>query len=474
MNRLLCTTLVKYSQWNAIKPNRTVQWCALSTSSSSLQAAAEQNTANSQHYDIIIAGGGMVGTALACALGKNTRLQNKNILLLEAAAGFKQPSTEQYSNRVSAISKGTYRLMKTIGAWEEIEQTRVKPVLKMQVWDACSDALITFNYDDFSENISWIVENDVLLASIYRQLENVPNVHVRYSSKIASCELIRDGADKSTVRLSDGETLKCDLLVGADGYNSLVRRQMGVQNFALAYNQMGVVATLRLANGPTDNVTAWQRFLPTGPIALLPLNDDTSSLVWSTGVAEAKRLLQLDGDSFIAAVNAAFHKPMPRNTLVDDVMKGVNTLVKQTTGQRLEAAPVVEKELPSSRAAFPLGLGHTSTYVGQGVCLIGDAAHRVHPLAGQGVNLGFGDVQTLVDVLADANYAGLGISNLSELLRYEQQRLKHNVPVLLTTHSLQRLYSTDFVPTVALRSIGLTLTNAFPPVKKFLMNYAMS
>uniref|UniRef100_A0A182MID6 FAD-binding domain-containing protein n=1 Tax=Anopheles culicifacies TaxID=139723 RepID=A0A182MID6_9DIPT len=213
MNRLLCTTLVKYSQRNAIKPNCPVQWRGLSTSSSILQATTEQDTANSQHYDIIIAGGGMVGTALACALGKNTRLQNKNILLLEAAAGFKQPSTEQYSNRVSAISKGTYRLMKTIGAWEEIEQTRVKPVLKMQVWDACSDALITFNYDDLSENISWIVENDVLLASIYRQLETVPNVRVRYSSKIASCELIRDGADKSTVKLSDGETLKCDLLV---------------------------------------------------------------------------------------------------------------------------------------------------------------------------------------------------------------------------------------------------------------------
>ncbi|XP_053678550.1 ubiquinone biosynthesis monooxygenase COQ6, mitochondrial [Anopheles nili] len=263
--------------------------------------------------------------------------------------------------------------------------------------------------------------------------------------------------------------------VGADGFNSLVRRQMGVQNFTYAYNQMGVVATLRLANaGLTDNLTAWQRFLPSGPIALLPLSDDMSSLVWSTGVAEAKRLLQLDASSFVAAVNAAFHKPMPRNTIVDDVMKSVNALLKQSTGQRLEAAPVVEGEIPTSRAAFPLGLGHTSTYAGQGVCLIGDAAHRVHPLAGQGVNLGFGDVQTLVDILAEANYSGMGISNINDLIRYEQQRLRHNVPVLLTTHGLQQLYTTDFPATVAIRSIGLTLTNAFPPVKKFLMNYAMS
>ncbi|XP_058126983.1 ubiquinone biosynthesis monooxygenase COQ6, mitochondrial [Anopheles ziemanni] len=472
MNRLIQgRVLLKSVASNALKSN---QWRTIATTINRPQSTGPDGAP--QHYDIIIVGGGMVGTALACALGKNSRLQDKRILLLEAAPGFKEPSAEQYSNRVSAISKGTYRLMQSIGAWEEIERTRVKPVLKMQVWDACSDALITFNYDDLSENISWIVENDVLLASVYRQLQSVPSVEIRYASKLASCELIRDGAEKSTVQLASGERLCCDLLVGADGYNSLVRRQMGVHNFTLAYNQMGVVATLRLAPPRTaDNVTAWQRFLPTGPIALLPLNDEMSSLVWSTGVAEAKQLLQLDATAFASAVNAAFNKPVPHNSLVDDVMKSVHTLIKTTTGgQRFESAPVVEAEVPNSRAAFPLGLGHTSTYVGQGVCLIGDAAHRVHPLAGQGVNLGFGDVQALTDMLASANYAGLGVNNLNELVRYEQQRLKHNLPVLLTTHSLQRLYTTDFVPTVALRSIGLTLTNALPPVKKFLMNFAMS
>lgn len=473
MNRLANRTfLSKYLVSNALKPARG-QWRTIATSGSLLQAPG--NDGVPKHYDIIIVGGGMVGTALACALGKTSRLQDKSILLLEAAPGFKKPSVEQYSNRVSAISKGTYRLIKTIGAWEEIERTRVKPVLKMQVWDACSDALITFNYDDLSENISWIVENDVLLASIYRQLESVPSVEIRYSAKLAKCELIRDGAPKSTVQFASGEKLCCDLLVGADGFNSLVRRQMGAHNFTLAYDQMGVVATLRLGTPRTaDNVTAWQRFLPTGPIALLPLNDEMSSLVWSTGVSDAKRLLQLDSDAFVAAVNVAFNKPVPRHTVVDDVMKSVHKLIKTTTGQRLEAAPVVEGEVERSRAAFPLGLGHTSTYVAQGVCLIGDAAHRVHPLAGQGVNLGFGDVQVLTDVLGSANYAGLGVNNVNELLRYEQQRLQHNLPVLLTTHSLQRLYTTDFMPTVALRSIGLALTNALPPVKKFLMNVAMS
>ncbi|XP_065072879.1 ubiquinone biosynthesis monooxygenase COQ6, mitochondrial [Ochlerotatus camptorhynchus] len=449
-----------------------LQWRLASTTTASHTSSSTEKPA--EFYDIIIAGGGMVGTTLACSLGKNPRLADRRILLLEAAAGFKQPLTETYSNRVSAISKGTHRLMKAIGAWDHIEATRVKPVLKMQVWDACSDALITFNYDDMADNISWIVENDVLLSSVYRQLEGVKNVEIRYSSRMEECSLIRDGAEKSTVRLSNGDRVQCELLVGADGFNSLVRRSMGVDNFTLAYNQMGVVATLKLAGAVANNVTAWQRFLPTGPIALLPLNDDMSSLVWSTTVAEAKRLVQLDEPSFVAALNEAFTKSYPRNNVIEEIMKNVNSLISSQTGQRLEPAPVVEAVMEKSRAAFPLGLGHTSTYVGHGVCLIGDAAHRVHPLAGQGVNLGFGDVQCLTDVLAEANYSGLGLNNIAELVKYEQERLRHNVPIILTTHGLQRLYTTDFAPIVGLRSIGLTITNSVPPLKKFLMNYAMS
>lgn len=191
-----------------------LQWRLASTATATHTPSSNENPA--EFYDIIIAGGGMVGTTLACSLGKNPRLADRRILLLEAAAGFKQPSTETYSNRVSAISKGTHRLMKAIGAWDQIEATRVKPVLKMQVWDACSDAQITFNYDDLADNISWIVENDVLLSSVYRQLEGVKNVDIRYSSRMEECSLIRDGADKSTVRLSNGDRVQCELLVSTN------------------------------------------------------------------------------------------------------------------------------------------------------------------------------------------------------------------------------------------------------------------
>uniref|UniRef100_A0A182FJL6 FAD-binding domain-containing protein n=1 Tax=Anopheles albimanus TaxID=7167 RepID=A0A182FJL6_ANOAL len=205
MNRALRKVLLQAGGVARFGPGA-VPWRTLGTVSEGNNKGAQQ------HYDIIIVGGGMVGTALACSLGKNSRLQDKRVLLLEAASGFKQPSIEQYSNRVSAINKNAHRLMKRIGAWEEIERTRIKPVLKMQVWDACSDALITFNYDDFSDNISWIVENDVLLASVYRQLETVPNVEIRYSAKLADCTLVRDGAERSTVQLTNGELLTCELL----------------------------------------------------------------------------------------------------------------------------------------------------------------------------------------------------------------------------------------------------------------------
>ncbi|XP_055603260.1 ubiquinone biosynthesis monooxygenase COQ6, mitochondrial [Uranotaenia lowii] len=456
-----------------------VRWFPVQTGRSFSVAANEKQTTTDkpeEYYDVIIAGGGMVGTTLACALGKNSRLSDRKILLLEAAkSGFKPPASGFFSNRVSALSHGTQRLMQSIGAWQQIESVRAKPVLKMQVWDACSDALITFNYDDLSENIAWIVENDVLLGSVYQQLEQVKNVEIRYGAKVEECVLMRDGANRSKVRLSNGDLVGCELLIGADGYNSLVRRAMGSDNFSIGYNQMGLVATLKLdPTGSSGNATAWQRFLPTGPIAMLPLADDVSSMVWSTSVPEAKRLMQLDEKAFVAEVNAAFNKQYPKNNVVSEVLKQVNSFVSAATGQKLEPAPMVQGIFENSRGAFPLALGHTSTYVGQGVCLVGDAAHRVHPLAGQGVNLGFGDVQCLTNVLGEANYSGLGLNNLSQLVRYEQERLKHNVPVLATVHGLQRLYNTDFPPIVGLRSVGLTITNALPVVKKFLMNRAMS
>lgn len=267
----------------------------------------------------------------------------------------------------------------------------------------------------------------------------------------------------------------CYLQIGADGANSIVRQNMNIQNFSLSYKQMGVVATLELdAEETAGNSVAWQRFLPSGPVAMLPLHDSLSSLVWSTSVEHAKELLKMDSTEFVNALNDAFVKNYKSNDVVDNVLKLVGSAcgMKNTTVQQFP--PKVQQIVEGSRAAFPLGFGHAASYVCGGAALIGDAAHRVHPLAGQGVNLGFGDVLTLTEVLSEAVYNGSSLNNLQYLLKYEQQRLKANVPIMLGVHALQRLYCNEFTPFVLARSIGLKLTNNLPPLKKFLMEKAIS
>lgn len=248
-----------------------------------------------------------------------------------------------------------------------------------------------------------------------------------------------------------------------------------MNNFSLSYKQMGVVATLELnAEEAAGNTVAWQRFLPTGPVALLPLTDTLSSLVWSTSVEHAKELLRMEPEAFIDALNEAYLKSYKSNSLVDNVMKAVDGIFALNRNKIQQFPPKVVKLQEGSRAAFPLGFGHASSYVCGGAALIGDAAHRVHPLAGQGVNLGFGDVLQLTEILAEAVYNGSSLDNLQYLLKYEQERLKVNVPIMVGVHALQRLYCNDFPPLVLARSLGLKVTNMAPPLKKFFMEKAIS
>lgn len=263
--------------------------------------------------------------------------------------------------------------------------------------------------------------------------------------------------------------------IGADGANSIVRQSMDVNNFSLSYKQMGVVATLELnAEEAAGNTVAWQRFLPSGPVALLPLTDTLSSLVWSTSVEHAKELLRMEPEQFIDELNNAYLKHFKSNTIVDNVMKSVEGILSLNKNKIKQLPPKVVKLQEGSRAAFPLGFGHASSYVCGGAALIGDAAHRVHPLAGQGVNLGFGDVLELTDILAESAYNGSSLDNIQYLLKYEQERLKVNVPIMVGVHALQRLYCNDFPPLVLARSLGLKVTSLTPLLKKFFMEKAIS
>ncbi|PNF22636.1 Ubiquinone biosynthesis monooxygenase COQ6, mitochondrial [Cryptotermes secundus] len=249
---------------------------------------------------------------------------------------------------------------------------------------------------------------------------------------------------------------------------------MGVQYLSWDYNQMGVVATLNLSE-PMNNVVAWQRFLPTGPVALLPLTDELSSLVWSTSIEHAKELLSISNESFVDALNDALWKKCPRDKIIDVATQRLDNLLEsvfETSNAVRQLHPSISGVVEGSRAAFPLGFGHATCYVGKGVALVGDAAHRVHPLAGQGVNLGFGDVKCLSELLCEAVFNGSSLGNMSHLMKYETLRQRHNLPTMLATEGLQKLYGTTLTPVVVLRSLGLQLTHVLSPVKKMIMNYA--
>eukprot|EP00794_Sanderia_malayensis_P020125 gene20125-22097_t len=445
-------------------------------------------------YDVIIAGGGLVGTALACLLGKEPMLQDQKVLLLEGAP--KQVSLGQtlkeYSNRVSSVTPGTRKLLEECGAWKHIENMRYKPYTKMHVWDACGAGFITFNAneierahsEDGDNRMAYIIENSVIQSSLAKEFADIQsNVHIEYGCRIRDVIFPpKDGSsfdDLVSVCMEDGTTYNAKLLVGADGINSLVRSKAQMKYVKHDYQQSCVVATLHLDKQESSNNIAWQRFLPTGPIAMLPqLFSNQSSLAWSTTTENAKALVEMHEDDFVDAINTAFWEDCDRHPLVDrsgNLFLNMLSAIQPGTfaGSQLEQPPSVCGIDVKSRASYPLGLGHASHYVNNRVALIGDAAHRVHPLAGQGLNLGAGDVACLKNVLVGAVEDGEDIGDLNHLLRFETLRQREVVPMMLAVDAMKRLFSTSSTPFVLARTIGLQATNALKPLKDQFIAFAM-
>eukprot|EP00112_Aurelia_sp_Birch-Aquarium-sp1_P025350 Seg839.8 transcript_id=Seg839.8/GoldUCD/mRNA.D3Y31 product="Ubiquinone biosynthesis monooxygenase COQ6 mitochondrial" protein_id=Seg839.8/GoldUCD/D3Y31 len=311
-----------------ICPRETRRWM------SDGQNASNESRANnsSEEYDIIIAGGGLVGTALACSLGKEPVLQQHKILVLEAAPKMDPMNLapEKYSNRVSSITPGTKRLLEEIGAWDGIRNLRYKGYTKMHVWDACGAGYITFNANEVVKpdenetevNMAFIIENAVILSAMAQRMQELEsNVHVKYSSRIKDIQFPNEKSgngykDLVNVSLENGEDYKAKLLIGADGINSVVRNKAKMRYLKHDYQQTAVVATLHLEKDIPNHI-AWQRFLPSGPIAMLPLSRNRSSLVWSTTPADAKALVQVPEEEFIDSVNNAFMGDCDRHPLID-------------------------------------------------------------------------------------------------------------------------------------------------------------
>jgi len=436
------------------------------------------------YYDVIISGGGMIGGSMAAVLANEPLFSDKSVLLLEAGTKKNyEGAPENYSSRTVALSPSTRELFEEIGVWQHIEGMRYQPVKRMQVWESCSNAMIGFQHDDMNESLAYIVENDIVQAAIDQQVHGAADrVEVKYESPVesyhfpSSDSFVEGESSLAEVTLKSGETIHTQLVIGADGFKSKVRSTADIHTIGWEYEQMGVVAVLELSE-PTENNTAWQRFLPTGPIAMLPLSPEHSCLIWSTGNQEARNLVKLQNHDFVDAVNDAFWSDAeqdPYAQYAEQVMDNVLLTLGLEGSSSQQLPPTVVGVGSGSRAAFPLGFNHASQYVKARMAIIGDAAHRVHPLAGQGANLGFSDVACLKDNLCNAITQGADLGSLPHLLEYETQRQRHNVPVMAGIDGLSKLYGSTWSPLVVARTLGLQATNALNPLKSFFMKTAQT
>ena len=388
-----------------------------------------------QKYDIVIVGGGMVGSALACALG-NTPL---NIAIVENHKPDLTWPDEGFDIRVSAISRSSQHLFEQLGVWEHICADRVSPYNEMHVWDATGNGSIHFDCAEVGEpNLGHIIENRVISRALFEKAEQFTNVHLFCP---ASPKKLTLQPGHTQLELEDGTILDGNLLVGADGGKSWVRQQAGIEVETRTYNQNALVTTVKTSMPHLE--TAWQRFLPTGPLAFLPLMNGYSSIVWSTTPEQAKELLELEDETFRIRLADAFEHKL---------------------GDITELGP---------RAIFPLKGQHARHYVKPHLALVGDAAHTIHPLAGQGVNLGFADVIELARVILEAQQNQKSIGSFKTLRRYERSRRGDNLFMLESMGVFKTLFSNDSSTLSKLRNLGLTLTDHFTPAKNLFIRQAM-
>lgn len=387
-------------------------------------------------FDVVIVGGGMVGSALACALGDGPL----SVALIEANTPNYDWSDDSFGLRVSAITRGSEKFLDKLGVWQTIRHERASAYHDMHVWDAGGDGFIHFDCAEIGEpNLGHIVENRVINKALTLRAKQFTNVTLYCPASPCSLQLDNDSA---TLELDDGTRLNTALLVGADGGQSWVRQQAGIAVSTRDYQQTAVVTTVTTER-PHQH-TAWQRFLPSGPLAFLPLTDDkVSSIVWSTSAEEAERLCQLDETSFKDELETAFGS---------------------TLGKIIACG---------QRASFPIKGQHATHYVKPHLALIGDAAHTIHPLAGQGVNLGFADARCLAETLLSAQQAHRPIGSFKTLRRYERSRRGNNLLMLESMGIFKQLFSNTTPGLRGLRNAGLTLTNRSAPIKHFFMEKAL-
>jgi ubiquinone biosynthesis monooxygenase Coq6 len=500
--------------------------------STSTSPAASHGSAP-EIYDIVTIGGGPVGLSFVSALRSHPSTQDLKIALVDGqdlTTSRAVADPKGFSNRCSSLTPSSVHFLKRIGAWNKIVQERVQPYHGMDVWDGVSGSKVHFDSLDRAPGsglldavaelipgsrfqasrrkyemptgeegaVATMCENTNLTAALLQQLheQTVTSQAFRMMDK-TRVDRIEFGpeasADEKQLDLSQWplvhtttheRPLAARLLVGADGANSPVRTFADIPSPGWDYNQHGVVATLALDHtySPAELRTAYQRFLPTGPIALLPLPGNRASLVWSTTPQHAAKLKTLPPSDFVGMVNAAFRllavdinfllsSASQQKDLAKEVEWRISSTAPSSTGLPSTVPHVLDVQ-EGTVASFPLRLRHADTYTSHRIALIGDAAHTTHPLAGQGLNLGLADAEALAKQVVYGVEHGMDIGSCWCLDGYNAERWAANNAMLGVVDKLQKLYGVGSGPVVWGRSLGLDLVDKLGPVKGMLMGAA--
>ena len=399
--------------------------------------------APTQQFDILVVGGGMIGSALALGLSR----QGWQVGLIEGApaASLMAPaepasSVDDFEPRVSAISLASQRLLEELGAWPKVQASRHCGYREMTVWDGDGTGRIHFDAAELhARSLGTIVENRNIVRALFESLSDS-------SVQLLDGVRVKAWSRGQGVELEDGRCLAARLVVGADGALSRLRQWSGLATREWDYDQQAIVCTVRTSQN--HRYTAWQRFSPTGPLAFLPLLNEAGdehfcSIVWSQDTLEARRLMALETESFRKELEAAIEREL---------------------GEVLAV---------SRRFAFPLRQRHAKDYIADGLALVGDAAHTIHPLAGQGANLGYGDVRALLDELERARELGLAPDDASVLARYQRRRKGENLAMMAAMEGFKQLFARDELPVRWLRNTGMRWLNQLAPLKNRIAAEAM-
>lgn len=401
-------------------------------------------------FDIVIVGGGIAGSALAAALaGSSLQVAVVEAATLSGVAPACSREVNDFDSRVSALTPASQDFLEGLGAWSTMAGIKVSPYQKMHVWDADGTGAIDFSAAEMRQpRLGHIVENRVSVWALRQILAKAANISLLEGCKVAELlPRIGDavaGEAGYSLLLDEGSQLDTGLVVAADGALSSIRRFAGFNTREWDYQHVATVTTV--ATEFSHQQTAWQRFLPEGPLAFLPLasaDQNLCSIVWSAAPDLAERISVMDDDRFCDALGAAFEHRL---------------------GRILHAAP---------RASHPLRQRHATRYYKAGLVLVGDAAHTIHPLAGQGINLGLKDVEVLSQELLRAVAHGLAPGLPAVLSRFQRRRMADNLTMMLAMDGFKRLFSQHDLGIRWLRNTGMKRLNRMPAVKRQIMRQAM-